>query len=46
MTLNSSIELVGIPSKSMEKNSLLRIPHFTLQDVEFFEELGEGAFGK
>ncbi|XP_034100680.2 tyrosine-protein kinase transmembrane receptor Ror [Drosophila albomicans] len=44
--LNSSMEHVGMPSKSMEKSSLLRIPHFTLQDVEFFEELGEGAFGK
>ncbi|XP_034475478.1 tyrosine-protein kinase transmembrane receptor Ror [Drosophila innubila] len=44
--LNSSMEPVGVTSKNMEKNSLLRIPHFTLQDVEFFEELGEGAFGK
>ncbi|XP_046865864.1 tyrosine-protein kinase transmembrane receptor Ror isoform X2 [Drosophila willistoni] len=33
-------------SKNIERNSLLRIPQFTLQDVEFFEELGEGAFGK
>ncbi|XP_032595238.1 tyrosine-protein kinase transmembrane receptor Ror isoform X1 [Drosophila grimshawi] len=44
--LNSSMEHVGMPSKNIEKNGLLRIPHFTLQDVEFFEELGEGAFGK
>ncbi|KAH8273781.1 hypothetical protein KR044_000261, partial [Drosophila immigrans] len=44
--LNTSMEHLGMPSKSMEKSSLLRIPHFTLQDVEFFEELGEGAFGK
>ncbi|ALC39199.1 Ror, partial [Drosophila busckii] len=45
-TMNNSMEHLGISSKSSEKNSLLRIPHFTLQDVEFLEELGEGAFGK
>lgn len=44
--LNSSMEPVGVPSKNIEKSSLLKIPHFTLQDVEFLEELGEGAFGK
>ncbi|KAM8715275.1 hypothetical protein ACLKA7_002343 [Drosophila subpalustris] len=44
--LNSSMEHLGGPSKNIEKSSLLRVPHFTLQDVEFFEELGEGAFGK
>lgn len=27
-------------------NSILRIPQYTLQDVKFVEELGEGAFGK
>lgn len=27
-------------------NSILRIPQYTLQDVRFVEELGEGAFGK
>ncbi|KRG03866.1 tyrosine-protein kinase transmembrane receptor Ror isoform X3 [Drosophila mojavensis] len=43
---NSLIDQIGIPSKNIEKNSLLRIPHFTLQDIEFCEELGEGAFGK
>lgn len=35
-----------LPSKNLEKNALLKIPNFTLQDVEFLEELGEGAFGK
>lgn len=30
---------------NLERNSLLRVPHYTLQDVEFVEELGEGAFG-
>lgn len=43
--LNNSMEHV-LPSKNLEKNSLLKIPNFTLQDVEFLEELGEGAFGK
>ena len=27
-------------------NSILRIPQYTLKDVKFVEELGEGAFGK
>lgn len=43
--LNNSMEHV-LPSKNLEKNALLKIPNFTLQDVEFLEELGEGAFGK
>lgn len=33
-------------AQNIERNSLLRVPQFTLQDVEFVEELGEGAFGK
>ncbi|XP_037928086.1 tyrosine-protein kinase transmembrane receptor Ror [Teleopsis dalmanni] len=33
-------------SQNLEKSSLLRVPQYTLQDVEFVEELGEGAFGK
>jgi len=37
---------VALNSKLIERNTLLRISHFTLQDVEFLEELGEGAFGK
>lgn len=37
---------VALNSKLIERNTLLRINHFTLQDVEFLEELGEGAFGK
>lgn len=36
---------VALNSKLIERNTLLRINHFTLQDVEFLEELGEGAFG-
>lgn len=43
--LNNSMEHV-LPTKNIEKTSLLKIPNFTLQDVEFLEELGEGAFGK
>lgn len=28
------------------RNSVLRVPQYTLNDVKFVEELGEGAFGK
>lgn len=28
------------------RNSVLRIPQYSLKDVKFVEELGEGAFGK
>ncbi|XP_034669609.1 LOW QUALITY PROTEIN: tyrosine-protein kinase transmembrane receptor Ror [Drosophila subobscura] len=37
---------ISIGPKTSERNTMLRISHFTLQDVEFLEELGEGAFGK
>lgn len=30
---------------NFDKSSLLKVPHYSLQDVEFVEELGEGAFG-
>nr|XP_036226416.1 tyrosine-protein kinase transmembrane receptor Ror [Bactrocera oleae] len=33
-------------SQNLERSSLLRVPQYTLQDMEFVEELGEGAFGK
>ncbi|XP_075151765.1 tyrosine-protein kinase transmembrane receptor Ror isoform X2 [Haematobia irritans] len=29
-----------------DRGSVLKIPHYSLHDVEFVEELGEGAFGK
>lgn len=28
------------------RNSVLRVPQYTLNNVKFVEELGEGAFGK
>ncbi|XP_030383320.1 tyrosine-protein kinase transmembrane receptor Ror [Scaptodrosophila lebanonensis] len=46
ISLTNILEGVPLSSKNIEKNPLLKIPHLTLQDVEFFEELGEGAFGK
>lgn len=38
----------GLQSNSGTRNgnSILRVPQYTLQDVHFVEELGEGAFGK
>lgn len=53
---NSSLEMSRINTngtndlspafmQNIERTSLLKIPHYTLQDVEFVEELGEGAFG-
>ncbi|XP_055613922.1 tyrosine-protein kinase transmembrane receptor Ror-like, partial [Uranotaenia lowii] len=35
----------GQPSQS-RNNGIARVPQYTLQDVRFVEELGEGAFGK
>ncbi|XP_052860057.1 tyrosine-protein kinase transmembrane receptor Ror [Anopheles cruzii] len=35
----------GQPSQS-RNNGISRVPQYTLQDVRFVEELGEGAFGK
>lgn len=40
------LETSSVFASNLEKNSLLRVPHYTLQDVEFVEELGEGAFGR
>lgn len=55
--LNSPIELTSLISNhennipgahpsSGRSNSALRVPLYTLKDVQFVEELGEGAFGK
>ncbi|XP_058831666.1 tyrosine-protein kinase transmembrane receptor Ror [Topomyia yanbarensis] len=33
-------------SSQSRNNGIARVPHHTLQDVRFVEELGEGAFGK
>ncbi|XP_036226416.2 tyrosine-protein kinase transmembrane receptor Ror [Bactrocera oleae] len=56
--VNSSLEMTRLNSnttneqqpsmfsQNLERSSLLRVPQYTLQDMEFVEELGEGAFGK
>lgn len=52
--MNSSFEMsrlfnqTNIPNgqQNSGRSSSLRVPQYTLQDVEFVEELGEGAFGK
>lgn len=55
--MNSSLEMTRLNSnttneqqpsmfsQNLERSSLLRVPQYTLQDMEFVEELGEGAFG-
>lgn len=43
-TMNSNDHTLTF-AQNLERSSLLRVPQFTLQDVEFVEELGEGAFG-
>ncbi|XP_059220270.1 tyrosine-protein kinase transmembrane receptor Ror isoform X2 [Stomoxys calcitrans] len=45
----STNHFVGVSStfiQNCDRGSILKIPHYSLQDVEFVEELGEGAFGK
>lgn len=42
---NGVSDVTSAFSQNMERSALLKIPHYTLQDVEFVEELGEGAFG-
>lgn len=42
---NSTMEQSSLFAPNIERNSLLRVAHYTLHDVEFVEELGEGAFG-
>lgn len=42
---NGTNDLSPAFMQNIERTSLLKIPHYTLQDVEFVEELGEGAFG-
>lgn len=55
--LNSPIEMSDLlsnqtlnnpanPSRNVRGNGILRIPQFTLSQIRFLEELGEGAFGK
>ncbi|XP_073824727.1 tyrosine-protein kinase transmembrane receptor Ror isoform X2 [Musca autumnalis] len=55
--INSSVEMSRMNNGSgsgpssiflsnAERGPLLKIPHYSLHDVEFVEELGEGAFGK
>ncbi|XP_054742256.1 tyrosine-protein kinase transmembrane receptor Ror [Anastrepha obliqua] len=43
---NTNNEQSTMFSQNLERSSLLRVPQYTLQDLEFVEELGEGAFGK
>lgn len=44
---NGLISANGTPCHTLDRNPpAIRIPQYTLQDVEFVEELGEGAFGK
>lgn len=43
---NGTNEISSPFTQNIERSSLFKIPHYTLQDVEFVEELGEGAFGK
>lgn len=42
---NTTNEQPSMFSQNLERSSLLRVPQYTLQDMEFVEELGEGAFG-
>ncbi|XP_065355411.1 tyrosine-protein kinase transmembrane receptor Ror [Calliphora vicina] len=46
INVNGTNDLSPSFAQNIERSSLLKIPHYTLQDVEFVEELGEGAFGK
>ncbi|XP_037813776.1 tyrosine-protein kinase transmembrane receptor Ror [Lucilia sericata] len=46
ININGTNDLSPSFAQNIERSSLLKIPHYTLQDVEFVEELGEGAFGK
>ncbi|XP_037894224.1 tyrosine-protein kinase transmembrane receptor Ror [Glossina fuscipes] len=43
---SNNVDQSCVFTQNMERSSLLRVPHYTLDDVEFVEELGEGAFGK
>lgn len=45
INVNGTNDLSPSFAQNIERSSLLKIPHYTLQDVEFVEELGEGAFG-
>lgn len=52
--LNSPIELTDLlngqnslgNSSGSRTNRILRVPHYSLSQIKFVEELGEGAFGK
>lgn len=47
--LNSPIELNELlagQNPNSRSNGILRVPQFTLSQIKFVEELGEGAFGK
>ncbi|XP_055840262.1 tyrosine-protein kinase transmembrane receptor Ror [Episyrphus balteatus] len=52
--MNSSLEMARLYggnenssfAQNLDRSSLLRVSQYTLQDVEFVEEIGEGAFGK
>uniref|UniRef100_T1GR14 Uncharacterized protein n=1 Tax=Megaselia scalaris TaxID=36166 RepID=T1GR14_MEGSC len=45
-TGNGLISASGTPCHTLDRNPpAIRVPQYTLQDVEFVEELGEGAFG-
>lgn len=54
--LNSPIEMNDLmnqnsnnpmnPTRNVRGNGILRVPQYTLSQIRFLEELGEGAFGK
>ncbi|KAM7353618.1 tyrosine-protein kinase transmembrane receptor Ror [Cochliomyia hominivorax] len=46
ININVLNETPSIFAQNIERSSIFKIPHYTLQDVEFVEELGEGSFGK
>lgn len=47
LTGNGLMSASGTPCHTLDRNPpSIRVPQYTLQDVEFVEELGEGAFGK
>lgn len=43
---NNASNIPGMQPPSGRNNSALRVTQYTLGDVRFVEELGEGAFGK
>ncbi|GBP31636.1 Tyrosine-protein kinase transmembrane receptor Ror [Eumeta japonica] len=43
---NQNVNLQPNPNRNVRGNGVLRIPQYSLSQIKFLEELGEGAFGK